>query len=149
MKKRKIIGLVAIFVSLCFGTGYYFYNYQNTKTFTYHEAKQDETSRKLVNQFKKSNNKQLIIVLYKKECPVCKEWQSKITTVLDKKKAPTAYIEASKGIPSYITSNIDDSYYNSAKAPYIMVLENKSYKPVYANRVDNEVELSKLDNKVK
>lgn len=107
------------------------------------------TDSKQLQNFESGATKKLVVAIYKTNCPVCEDKQYSINRMLGKQNAHVMYINATKGLPDVFKSKISPSVFKGAKTPYILVLNNKSYTPTYAGRLDTDKKIVSLGKMLK
>lgn len=152
MKKNsnnfRLFVATLVTVTLLVG-GFIGYNEWSNNTFVTKDRTAKVLDDKAFADFESGKTDTMVIAIYKKTCPVCKKWQHKITANLSSQDNPVVYVDATQGLPIEVRGKFAPSVFKNAKTPYIIVVKDKSYNPIYVKRTDSKEELEELRSLLK
>ena len=92
-----------------------------------------------------NRNSQNIHVLYKPNCPVCKEFGNPISDVLRNKDSSTySVINVEGGVPDYLINYFGSGTFEGIHVPYVIIAKGNS--TIYAKRVESYEILEEFKN---
>ena len=88
-------------------------------------------------QFINLNTKNIhVYVLYKPNCPVCKEFGNPISDVLRNNDSSTySVINVERGVPDYLIDYFGSGTFESIHVPYVIIAKGNS--TIYAQRIES------------
>lgn len=97
-------------------------------------------------QFINSNSQNIhVYVLYKPNCPVCKEFGNPISDVLRNNDSSTySVINVERGVPAYLVNYFGRDTFEGIHVPYIIIAQGNSV--LYAQRVESYEILEEFKN---
>lgn len=124
------------------------YDNKMDNTFVNKDHIQKQSDKAMVTDFESGKTKTLIVMLYKTTCPVCEDKQYSINSELSNQKAPVVYVNATKGLPNWLKEKVSPNVFQGAKTPYVLVLKDKNFKPIFAERLDTDSNIKILKKKL-
>ena len=86
-----------------------------------------------------------VYVLYKPNCPVCKEFGNPISDVLRNNDSSTySVINVESGVPDYLTDYFGSGTFESIHVPYVIIAKGNS--TIYAQRIESYELLEEFRN---
>lgn len=97
-------------------------------------------------QFTNRNSQNIhVYVLYKPNCPVCKEFGNPISDVLRNKDSSTySVINVESGVPDYLINYFGSGTFEGIHVPYIIIAKGNS--SLYAQRIESYEILEEFKN---
>lgn len=97
-------------------------------------------------QFTNRNSQNIhVYVLYKPNCPVCKEFGNPISDVLRNKDSSTySVINVESGVPDYLINYFGSGTFEGIHVPYIIIAKGNS--PLYTQRIESYEILEEFKN---
>ena len=88
-------------------------------------------------QFTNRNSQNIhVYVLYKPNCPVCKEFGNPISDVLRNNDSSTySVINVESGVPDYLINYFGSGTFEGIHVPYVIIAKGNS--PLYAQRIES------------
>ena len=86
-----------------------------------------------------------VYVLYKPNCPVCKEFGNPISDVLSNNDSSTySVINVERGVPDYLIDYFGSGTFEGIHVPYIIIAQGNS--TIYAQRIESYEILEEFKN---